>query len=197
MESKKLPNIRNLLYSFRSHTPWNYSCKSYQAIISLKLFLATALFNVKPTHEGVSGHVHPYVHTLLIHTYPHKPQSKTKATICNHQADSPLYVWSDLAISKFRKSMVIHDAKCPYWDQVSLNNTNPTLITKFENSVWTQMISDWRKLRACKQHTEFIHQRLQCLLIIIPDGQLTTKQNDQSFYNSMKTALKRQNCQIY
>ena len=31
---------------------------------------------------------------------------------------------SDLGICKFWKSMVIHDAECPYWDQVSLNNTN-------------------------------------------------------------------------
>ena len=31
---------------------------------------------------------------------------------------------SDLVICKFRKSMVIHDTKYPYWDQVSLNNTN-------------------------------------------------------------------------
>ena len=33
---------------------------------------------------------------------------------------------SDLVICKFRKSMVIHDTECPYWDQVSLNNTNQT-----------------------------------------------------------------------
>ena len=32
---------------------------------------------------------------------------------------------SDLVICKFRKSMVIHDIECPYWDQVSLNNTKP------------------------------------------------------------------------
>ena len=31
---------------------------------------------------------------------------------------------SDLVICKFRKSMVIYDAECAYWDQVSLNNTN-------------------------------------------------------------------------
>ena len=31
---------------------------------------------------------------------------------------------SDLVICKFRKSMVIHDTECPYWDQVSLNNPN-------------------------------------------------------------------------
>ena len=30
---------------------------------------------------------------------------------------------SDLVICKFRKSMVVHDTECPYWDQVSLNNT--------------------------------------------------------------------------
>ena len=33
---------------------------------------------------------------------------------------------SDLVVCKFRKSMVIHDTRCPYWDQVSLNNTNQT-----------------------------------------------------------------------
>ena len=41
----------------------------------------------------------------------------------------PLYVWglmSDLVICKFRKSVVIHDTECPYWDQVSLNKHKPT-----------------------------------------------------------------------
>ena len=33
---------------------------------------------------------------MLTHTYPHKPQKKIKVTICNHQADSPLYVWPDV-----------------------------------------------------------------------------------------------------
>ena len=28
---------------------------------------------------------------------------KIKVTICNHHDDSPLYVWSDLVIRKFRK----------------------------------------------------------------------------------------------
>ena len=32
----------------------------------------------------------------------------------------------DLVICKFRKSMVVHDTECPYWDQVSLNNTKQT-----------------------------------------------------------------------
>ena len=45
-----------------------------------------------------------------------------------HQADSPFYVWPDVwsGICKLKKSMVIHDTECPYWDQVSLNNTNQT-----------------------------------------------------------------------
>ena len=30
--------------------------------------------------------------SMLTHTYPHKPQGRNKVTICNHQADSPLYV---------------------------------------------------------------------------------------------------------
>ena len=33
---------------------------------------------------------------------------------------------SDLVIYKFRKNMVTRDSRCPYWGQVSLNNTNPS-----------------------------------------------------------------------
>ena len=46
-----------------------------------------------------------------------------------HQADSPLYVWPDVWSADLHlliKSMVIHDTECPYWGQVSLNNTNQT-----------------------------------------------------------------------
>ena len=45
-----------------------------------------------------------------------------------YQADSPLYVCPDVwsaDLHLFIKSMVIHDTKCPYGDQVSLNNTKP------------------------------------------------------------------------
>ena len=31
--------------------------------------------------------------SMLTHTYPHKPLRKIEVTICNHQADSLLYVW--------------------------------------------------------------------------------------------------------
>ena len=34
--------------------------------------------------------------SMFGHTYPHKPLRKIKMTICNHQTDSPLYVWSDV-----------------------------------------------------------------------------------------------------
>ena len=55
------------------------------------------------------------------------PLRKIKVAICNHQADSPLYVWHDVWAGDLQiyKSMVIHDTECPYWDHVSLNNTNP------------------------------------------------------------------------
>ena len=39
---------------------------------------------------------HNTIVSMLTHTYPHKPLRKTKLTICNHQADSPLYVWPDI-----------------------------------------------------------------------------------------------------
>ena len=34
--------------------------------------------------------------SMLTHTYPHKPLRKIKVTICNHQADSQLDVWTDV-----------------------------------------------------------------------------------------------------
>ena len=56
------------------------------------------------------------------------PLRNIEVTICKHQADSPFYVWPDVwsGICKLKKSMIIHDTECPYWDQVSLNNTNQT-----------------------------------------------------------------------
>ena len=76
--------------------------------------------------------------SMLSHIYPHKSLRKIELTICNHQADSLLYVWpnrSDLVICNFRKSMVIHDTECPYWDQVSLNSTKPNQ-TKMCQPAW-------------------------------------------------------------
>ena len=60
----------------------------------------------------------------------------------NHQADSPLYVWPDVWSADLHllifKSMVIHDTECPYWDQVSLNNTNQTKTTNHVITTYKQ-----------------------------------------------------------
>ena len=67
--------------------------------------------------------------SMLTHIYPHKPWRNIEVTMQNHQADSPLYVWPDVwsaDLHLFIKNMVIHDIECPYWDQMSLNNTNQT-----------------------------------------------------------------------
>ena len=58
---------------------------------------------------------------MIMFTPP--PTRKIKVTICNHQIDSPLYVWLDLVICKVRKSMITHDTECLYGDQVSSNRT--------------------------------------------------------------------------
>ena len=67
----------------------------------------------------------------------------------NHQADSPLYAWPDVWSADLHllvKSMVIHDTECPYWDQVSLNNTN---LTKPNHlmwpDVWSGDLQDYKK----------------------------------------------------
>ena len=59
-----------------------------------------------------------------LYTYPHKPLRKIKVTICNHQADSPLYVWTDVWSGDWK--VLETDTEGPYWDQVSLNDTSQT-----------------------------------------------------------------------
>ena len=59
--------------------------------------------------------------SMLTHTYPHKPQRKIKVTIyaiARMTANFLCGLTSDLVICKFRKSRVIYDTECPYWDQV-------------------------------------------------------------------------------
>ena len=53
--------------------------------------------------------------SMLTHTYPTHTLRKIKVTICNHQADSPLYVWPDVLSGDLQvtKRMVIHDTECP------------------------------------------------------------------------------------
>ena len=69
-----------------------------------------------------SEYVNPYIPTQ-------NPRGRLKwpYTITRLTAHFMCGLMSNLVICKFRKSMVIHDTECPYWDQVSLNNTNQTL----------------------------------------------------------------------
>ena len=71
-----------------------------------------------------SEYVNPYIPTQTLEEY-------WSDHMQYHQADSPLYVWPDVwsaDLHLFIKNMVIHDIECPYWDQLSLNNTNQTLM---------------------------------------------------------------------
>ena len=59
---------------------------------------------------------------------------------------------SDVVKCKFRKSMVIHDTKCPHWDQVSLNNANETISVwipwqAVQRSGWKQKAASWSCLQ--------------------------------------------------
>ena len=62
-------------------------------------------------------------------TYPLTPQRKIEVTICNHQDDSPFYVWPDVwcGICKLKKKYGHTWPNVLNWDQVSLNNSNQTL----------------------------------------------------------------------
>ena len=49
----------------------------------------------------------------------------------------PLYVWPDVWSADLHlciKNMVIHDIECPYWNQMSLNNTNQPTNQPFTSS---------------------------------------------------------------
>ena len=66
--------------------------------------------------------------------------------MCNHQADSPLYVWPNVWSGDLQvlKIMVIHDTECPYRDQVSFNNTNLVLQGEKRESLVTLVYCDMR-----------------------------------------------------
>ena len=106
--------------------------------------------------------------TVLTHTYLHKPVRKIKVTICNHQADSPLYVgpdvWSgDLQIRKHNK----HNT-----DQVSFSNPNPnstlddvclclSVSGSNESVVWSLCEALWGELAALAGVGEFSNYQTQ------------------------------------
>ena len=63
--------------------------------------------------------------SMLTHRYPHKLPWKIKVAICSYQADSPFYLWPIIWCGDWRakKEYGLYDTECPFWDQVSLNNT--------------------------------------------------------------------------
>ena len=84
--------------------------------------------------------------SMFTHTYPHKPPRNIKVTTCNHQADFMCGLMSCLVVCKFRKSMVIHDTECPYWDEVSLNNTNHTS-RPYSSLLWVHDLGGWKLIQ--------------------------------------------------
>ena len=72
-----------------------------------------------------------------IHTYHTYIPNKRPYAITRLTANFMCGLISDLVICKFRKSMIIHDTKCPYWDQVSLNNTNQN---QSKHWIWNVML---------------------------------------------------------
>ena len=74
--------------------------KTYAYSYAYKKFFITSEITLLSTF--VIQHIEPIITlggdkvSMLTHTYPHKPLRKIKVIICNHQADSPFYVWSDV-----------------------------------------------------------------------------------------------------
>ena len=61
------------------HNPWQYDpCIMMTSQVQYSLYTGTLV------GDTVS---------MLTHAYPHKPPRKIKVTMCNHQAENPLYVW--------------------------------------------------------------------------------------------------------
>ena len=98
----------------------------------------------------------PTQRCVSIHTYTN-PRGRLKwpCAITRLTTHFMCGLMSDLVICKFRKSMVIHDAECPHWDQVSLDNTNqPT--TMWQNYTTTYIIASQPPLREyCSLHSLF------------------------------------------
>ena len=84
---------------------------------------------------------------------------------------------SDLVNCKVRKSIIIHDTECPYWDQVSLNNTNQTLFDhaymlcrdnfRFTSSVLNQIDRDiWSAFSClCYRLLDVVHSDQKLYLV--------------------------------
>ena len=66
---------------------------------SMKSLIRALSHHAKFDHDLLYHHETPLgVHkvSMFNHTYPHKPLREIKVTICDHQADSSVYVWTDV-----------------------------------------------------------------------------------------------------
>ena len=57
---------------------------------------AAHLYDSETIHSHYSMTHRGYKVSTLIHTCPHKHLRKTEVSICNHQADCPFSLWSDI-----------------------------------------------------------------------------------------------------
>ena len=75
-----------------------------------------------------------------------------------------------IVICKCRNSMVIHNTECPYWDQVSLNNTNPT---QPSTACWLQHILNYSCIYsvttpwAAAERSKLILSKSQCDISVL------------------------------
>ena len=97
--------------------------------------------------------------SMLSHMYPHKPLRKIELIIRKHHAGSPLYVWPIVWSGDLQFQKKYGHTKCPYWDQVSLNNTSQTKPNHHvegtwdwtHNFDWMSLPHEW-KLAPCVTH---------------------------------------------
>ena len=70
---------------------------------------------------AISEYVNPYIPTYTPEEYwsDHMQTPGWQPVLCVAWC----LIW---LFASLKKNIVVHDTKCPYWDQVSLNNTNQT-----------------------------------------------------------------------
>ena len=88
------------------------------------LHILKSLSNITYPKYRIYGQTNKQTNRHLLLKWPYAITTLTANFTCG--------LLSDLMICKFRKSMVRHDTKCPYWGQVSLNNTNQTRPNPFQ-----------------------------------------------------------------
>ena len=108
--------------------------KSIVNLHQLKYVLNVVL-KFRNLHQFPSGVISEYVNPYLPTYTPEEYWSDHMQSITRLTAHFVCGLMSDLVIWKFRRIMVIHDTECPYWDHVSLNNTNQTICINYNKPV--------------------------------------------------------------